>query len=191
MTTQQISDAIKNDANTHKPVMIAIEGFGGSGKSTLASELKTFLADAYVIGIDDFIIKEKLTDVSPDKIGFDRVRLERQVLIPATSGKSVSFERLEWADNKLSQPVRVPITKYLIIEGISSYHPDVAKYFDYKIWVNTLIEVATRRGRLKDAGNENEQHWDLWAKNDLDYKQKYQPEQRADFILDNTAEQTT
>ena len=82
--------------------------------------------------------------------------------------------------------MRIPKSDFLIVEGISSYHPDIAKYYDYKIWVNVPIELATRRGKLKDAGNENEKYWDLWARSDLAYQRKYHPEQRADFIYSIT-----
>ena len=79
----------------------------------------------------------------------------------------------------------MPDSDYLIIEGISAFHPAIASYYDYKIWIETPIEVAKQRGKLRDAGNENEQHWDLWAENDLAYQQKYHPERYADFIFDN------
>lgn len=186
MNISEVVAAIKHNNSQHKPVLIAIEGFGGSGKTTIAEKLKSTLRDAYLIGIDEFIIKEKLTETSPDQTGFDRARLEAQVLIPATTGQPIAYQHLEWAENKLSEPIQVPgSVAYLIVEGISSYHPDIAKYYNYKVWVDTPIEVAKQRGRLRDAGNENEQHWDLWAENDLAYQQKFHPEQRADFVIAN------
>lgn len=186
MSIGDIANAIKKDDKDHKPVLIAVEGFGGSGKTTFAEKLKSTLRDSYLISIDDFIVKERLTDNSPDKTGFDRVRLERQVLIPATTRQPIAYQRLQWAENTLSEPEWLPSSvAYLMVEGISSYHPDIAKYYDYKIWIDTPIAVAKQRGKLKDAGNENEQHWDLWAENDLAYQRKYHPERLADFTFDN------
>jgi uridine kinase len=182
----EIASKIKQIQKT--PVLIGVEGFGGSGKTTLASKLKDALQDTYIIGIDDFIIKERLFDASPDQPGFDRARLEQEVLIPAHSGQPIAYRRLEWIENKLSELIEVPAVGYLIIEGISSTHPDIAGYYDFKIWVDVPIEVAKRRGKLRDVGNENEQHWDLWAENDLTYQQKYHPEQRADYVIDNSQE---
>ncbi|HSH31098.1 MAG TPA: hypothetical protein VK963_00310 [Candidatus Saccharimonadales bacterium] len=186
MKVEQIAAEIKQNPPTRKPILIGIEGFGGSGKTTVAERLKTALGNAYVIGIDDFIVKERLLEHSPEEVGFDRARLEQQVLVPAHNGQPIKYQRLEWVENRLSDPISVPPVDCLIIEGISSCHPDIAKYYDYKIWVEAPIEVAKQRGKQRDAGNENEQHWDLWAKNDLAYQAKYHPEQQADFVIDNT-----
>ncbi|GAC1392104.1 MAG: AAA family ATPase [Candidatus Saccharimonadales bacterium] len=181
----QLAFKIKQNDKHHKPVLIAIDGFGGSGKTTLAEQLKDALKDAFIINLDDFIIKSKLIEPSWDKGAFDRERLEQQVLIPATTGKYVAFQKLIWVTDTLSEPVNVPKVAYLIVEGISSYHPNIAKYYDYKIWVDTPIELARERGRARDGTNENAQYWDLWAENDLKYQQNYHPEQAADIVIKN------
>jgi len=186
MSTAEIASAIKQNGKRQKPILIAIDGFGGSGKTTIARSLQTELGNAYIVNIDDFIVKEKLTEPSWDKGGFDRKRLETQVLIPATSQQPVSYQELIWETNTLSEPKHVPPVDYLVVEGISSYHPDIAKYYDYKIWVDTPIAAAKARGQARDAGNENEDKWDLWAENDLAYQQKYHPEKHADFVFDNS-----
>jgi uridine kinase len=185
MLIEEILSKIKSREYKEKPILIGVEGFGGAGKSTLANKLKNALGNAYIVQTDDFIIKENLTLVSPDMECYDLKRLEQEVLMPAANGKTISFQKLDWASNKLSKPIEVPPVDYLIVEGITSYHPDIVKYYDYKIWVDTPIDVASKRGREKDAGTENEQHWDLWSKNDLSYKVKYQPEKVADFVIEN------
>lgn len=186
MTLAQIVATIKQTQKPTQPILIAIEGFGGSGKTTIANQLKTILGDAYVISIDDFIIKEKvIATTSWEKDGFDRDRLEQQVLIPATTGQPIRYQQLIWQTNSLSDPIEVPTVKYLIIEGISSYHPNIEKYYDYKIWIDTPMEIAKKRGHAREGSHENAQYWDLWADNDLKYKAKYHPEQRADFVISN------
>lgn len=165
---------------------MAIEGFGGSGKSTFAAALKDALVNAFVVNIDDFIVKERITDSSWDNGAFDRRRLETQVLIPASANDRVSYQRLVWETNTLSGPIVVPKVHYLIVEGISSFHPDIAHYYDCKIWIDTPIEVARERGRARDGGNENAQHWDLWAANDLAYQEHFHPEHVADLVVSGT-----
>ena len=182
MTAHEIAAKIKNRDLAHSPILIAIEGYGGAGKSTLASKLAQELGDAYVVGIDDFIVKEKLTETSWDKGSFDRERLEQQVLKPLRSGQTASYQKLIWADNSLSDYVAVPEVRYVIIEGISSYHPNLAHYYDYKIWVDTPMGIAKARGHARDGSNENARLWDLWAANDLRYQEKHHPEVIADFI---------
>lgn len=186
MPLERIVASIKYGNSRRKPVLIAIDGFGGSGKTTFAEKLQAALGDAYVINIDDFIVKEKLLEPSWDKGSFDRKRLEVQVLKPAASDKPIAYQKLMWTENHLSDPVAVPRITHLIVEGISSLHPDIAHYFDYKIWIDTPIGVAKARGHFRDGSNENAQHWDLWTANDLRYQEKYHPEQHADFVVDNS-----
>lgn len=185
MDIYAITQTIKTEAKDRRPTLIGIEGFGGSGKSTVANKLADLLGNTFVINIDDFIIKENITENDWDKQAFDRDRLEKQVLKPASEGQPISYQRLLWDTNSFSDPVNVPTTDYLVIEGISSYHPSISKYYDYKIWVDTPIDVAKARGKARDAGNENEKHWDLWANNDLAYQQSHHPEQVADFTVTN------
>lgn len=184
---EEIVFAIAQSDKHHKPILIAIEGFGGSGKSTFARSLRDSIKDAYIVNIDDFLIKEKLTDPSQDKVAFDRNRLEKQVLLPAKSGEVIAYQKLIWDTNTLSENITVPEVIYLIVEGISSYHPDIAHYYDYKIWIDAPMEIAMQRGRARDGDNENTENWDLWAENDLKYQQRYHPELQADFIFDSSS----
>lgn len=189
MTINEIATGIKTKTLSHSPILIAIEGFGGAGKTTFADKLAKELYDSYVIGIDDFIVKEKLTESSWDKGSFDRKRLEEQVLKPISEGKTAKYQKLIWADNALGDYMEVPKVRYIIVEGISSYHPDIAHYYDYKIWIDTPIAIAKERGHARDGSNENAQFWDLWAANDLRYQEKYHPEWKADFVFNNEAQQ--
>ena len=185
MTLSEVAVQIDSIIKSLKPILIGIEGFGGSGKTTLANQLKEALGSSYIVNIDDFIVKEKITEQSWDKGGFDRKRLEEQVLLPASKCQAIKYQELIWQTNKLSEPKAVPTVDFLIVEGISSYHPDIAHYYDYKIWVDTPIKIAKQRGKQRDAGNENEKYWDLWAENDLRYQEKYHPERVADFVISN------
>jgi uridine kinase len=185
MTIDEIATAIRQSRAKSRPVLIGIEGYGGSGKTTVAQRLAEALGDACVVSIDDFIVKEKLTVASWDDGAFDLARLEEQVLLPASQGQPVSYQRLQWETNTLSEAIAVPDVDYLIIEGISSYHPSIEHYYDYKIWVESPREVAQQRGHTRDGSNENAQYWEIWAKNDVAYQQQYHPEQRADCVFAN------
>jgi len=83
---ESIATAITQGSRQHKPVLIAIEGFGGSGKTTIADKLKASLDDAYIINIDDFIVKSKVTESSWDKGAFCIFR-SMWTAIPETCGQ--------------------------------------------------------------------------------------------------------
>jgi uridine kinase len=186
MTVEQIVADIRHKRRPVRTALIGIDGFGGAGKTTFAHHLADALGSAYVVSLDDFIVKEKLAEPSWDSGVFDRARLEQQVLLPASQRQPVSYQRLQWETNTLSELVTVPDVDYLIIEGISAYHPSIEHYYDYKIWVDTSLEVAQKRGHVRDGSSENAQYWELWVQNDRIYQQQYHPEQRADFVFLNT-----
>ncbi len=171
---------------SNNQVLIAIEGFGGAGKTTIAEKLRDLLDNAFVVSIDDFIIKERIADASWDSGIFDRGRLERQVLLPLSNGERAHYQRLIWETEELSDFIEIPRVRYVIVEGISSYHPDIASYYNFKIWIDTPLKIARERGRARDVDTENVQHWGIWVNNDIIYKEKYHPEKEADFIFDNT-----
>lgn len=187
MTLEIIAERIKQlQLASDSSLIIGIEGFGGAGKTTVAGRLKNLLGDAFVVSIDDFIIKERIADASWDSGVFDRKRLETQVLLPLSEDERARYQKLIWDTEELSDYVEIPKVAYVIVEGISSYHPDIAHYYDVKIWVDAPPKIAKERGRIRDADTENAQHWGIWANNDAIYKEKYHPEKEADFIFDNT-----
>lgn len=98
MTVKEIAATIRSKPNP-STILIGIEGFGGSGKTTFANELRDALGNSFVVSIDEFIVKEKITEPSWDNGGFDRDRLERQVLKPAKSGRSIHYQELLWESN--------------------------------------------------------------------------------------------
>jgi uridine kinase len=185
VSLEEITTKIEDGRGSRRPTLIAIDGYGGSGKTTFANRLAELLSNAYVVHMDDFIVKDKLTETSWDKGSFDRPRLEKQILQPVREGKIAKFQRLMWKDDVLSSFITVPKVQYLLVEGISSYHPDIASYYNFKIWIDTPIKIAKERGRARDDANENAIHWELWAQNDLWYQQKHHPETSADFVFSN------
>ncbi len=182
---QQVAQDILHKNSERRPQIIAIEGFGGSGKSTIAQKLGAELGSAYVVSIDDFIVKEKLAMSSWDDGAFDRKRLEEQVLRPLSIGRPANYQRLKWASNTLGEFIAIPDVDYVIIEGITAYHPDIEHYYDFKVWIDTPLDIAQMRGHTREGSNENAKYWALWAENDRRYLQRYHPEHRADYTIAN------
>jgi uridine kinase len=186
---QQIDKIIKNLPKSktfeNKTVIVAISGFGGSGKSTLAEVLQKELRNAKIISIDAFIIN-RLQQRSSDWDGFDRERFKVQVLEPASHGQSIDYDEYNWKENKIvgKQTIK-ELPKYLIVEGCSIIHPDLIKYYDFSIWIDYPLDLATQRGLKRDKGwgVDHDDLWlNLWKPNEEDFFNKYHPDKLANYI---------
>ena len=186
---QQIQDIInrlpKYEESLNKPMIIAISGFGGSGKSTRAQDLQNHLSDSEIISIDDFIIN-RLQKRSSDWEGFDRERFRVQVLEPAIKRKTISYDEYNWKENKIIGNKKITTQlKYIIVEGCSILHPDLTKYYDFSIWIDCPLDVATQRGlkRHQDWGLKHDYLWlNLWMPNERDFFDKYRPDKLASYV---------
>lgn len=186
MQIQAVANKIKNSSRARAyPKVIGIEGFGGSGKTTLSKQLMDSLDNAYVIHLDDFIVKSKLHEPAWDTGVFDHARLEEQVLKPAVNSSPIVYQKLLYDEDSLSDFIDVPEVEYIIIEGISCYAPKLLKYYDFKIWVDTPIHIAQQRGQDRDGTHGSAEDWAAWSIIDILYQQKYHPELVADFTVTN------
>lgn len=176
-----------------KPSIIAISGFGGSGKSTLAKSLAKEL-NLPAVSIDSFWNNN---DNSSNYSNWEVIDFERfieEVLIPFQSGqKEIEYGHFDWVANKVGSKNKLVNNGKIIVEGIGLFRPELLKYFDYKIWVNTNLETSLARGKKRDQeyrGNREDRDWDntwdtLWKKNDQEFYDKYKPNEVADFVFEN------
>lgn len=186
MTITEVAAKVKRQNFKQKPVIIAIDGFGGAGKTTFAKSLQTELQSATIVEVDDFFLFGVKSDA--DKSNFDRARLKEQVLEPIKQGKKASYQKSIDENNPLSEYFAVPEVDFLILEGVSSFHPDIADYIDYKIWLDTPADHAKKRmmDRDKALGKDHgEQLWSHWTNSYQDYKTLHRPELSADLIVNH------
>jgi uridine kinase len=173
---------IVDERRSQRPFVVAIAGRGGSGKSTLAHQLAMRLVDSAVVPLDDFLVKASLLAPRVED-HFDLLRVEREVLISFTQGLPFNYRRLDW-DSGMLVPIDGVIDSTLIVlEGICAFEPPLESYVDLSVWVDTPANVATARGRDRDEGSENVDHWEAWERQDTDFLARCQPERRADVVI--------
>ena len=170
------------------PAIIAISGFGGSGKSTLAKELSEIL-NAPIIGVDSFF-KNKTT------IGYsywgiiDYSRIEKEVLLPfLNKDKEIHYGHFDWSENKVASETIIKNNGYIIIEGVGLLRPELLKYFNCTIWIDTSLEESISRGKKRDRevyNNPQDESWDtIWKENDNQCFQKFKPKETANLVVKN------
>lgn len=166
-------------------VVIAISGYGGSGKTTLARRLGMRLSAA-VLSIDEFGTA-KVFQRSSEWNGFDRPRLVRQVLAPVVAGtRAIVYDRCDDWDSWGTVSVHLAIDRYVILEGVGLFHPDLLPYFKYRIWLDVALAEATARGiaRERSLGRDQSMLWkSVWEPNEVDFDQRFHPRDTADCLV--------
>ncbi len=188
MNAKEITKKIKQMNFKKKPVIIAIDGFGGAGKSTLAKDLKKELQSATIVEVDDFYLFGVKSDAN--KSNFDRSRLVEQVLEPLKQGQSASYQKSIDENNPLSEYFDVPQVDYLILEGVSSFHPGISKYIDYKIWLDISADEAKKRMMNRDKSQGQDHGEEFWSHHTDSYqanKDLHHPELLADLIVNHVS----
>ncbi len=157
----------KVEAVTKRPYLIGIDGHSAAGKSTFASKLREQLTDAPVIHMDDFyrVMDEKVRSTLDSEQGyyryFDWERLEQQVLLPLSTGDIADYQRYDWGKEELLETIEVDPMGSVIVEGVYSTRPELRKYYDLCVWVETSESERSRR--QMDRG-ENTSEWiERWA----------------------------
>lgn len=191
ISIQDLAESIKKKKQliNKQHFIIGISGFGGSGKGTLSKKLAEILGDSVVVPLDDFILN-RLSARSDSWNSFDWDRLVEQVLKPAQDGAEVvRYERYNWADDRLGERKTVTLPTYIIVEGLGLIREGLNSYLDCVAWVNVSLEIAVARGKQRDREEQGVNHdklWDeIWSKNDKDYYNKYRPDQKADYLINN------
>ncbi len=165
-------------------VLIAIDGRGGSGKSTLAKLLaKKFSAE--IIHTDDFASWDNPTEWWPLVI--------EKVFLPIKNGAiALNYPRTKWWENRNPEPaINQPVTRVMILEGVSALRKEFRPYISCGILVDAPIEVCRQRVVERDKTTDEspekiKELWAEWLKDENDYFERDRPERVADIIIDGT-----
>jgi uridine kinase len=167
-------------------LFIAIDGRGGSGKSTLAKRLAQKL-QAEIIETDNFASWDHPLDWWP-------LVIER-VLEPIKNGvRTLSYPRSKWWPSHYPDPIiDQPVTKVMILEGVSALRKEFRPYIDIGIFVDTPKELCTRRGIERDLKADTgvteakiREEWEKGEANEDAYIERDAPQGYADIVVDGT-----
>jgi len=163
---------------------IAVDGHGGSGKSTLAKLLAEKL-NAEIIHTDDFANWNNLLNRWPNII--------KEVFEPIkATAQSLSYQPTSWWENHHPAPVEnQPVTKIMILEGVSSSRKEFDAFISYRIFVDTPTYICLERGLARDTGTgktkeELTKLWEEWFKEEEEYIKRDNPKAKADLVIDGT-----
>ena len=167
-------------------IFIAVDGHGGSGKSTFAKLLAEKL-NAQIIETDYFASWNNPLDWWPLAI--------KHVFEPIMNGATtLNYPRSKWSQDSNPDPiVDQPVTKFMILEGVSSLRKEFRDYISFGIFVDTPKDVCLQRGverdltyNYKKSSSELTAMWDKWFENEDVYIKRDNPQAHADIVIDGT-----
>ena len=180
---ERIKDSVPKAGSVR---FIGIDGHGGSGKSTLANLLSAKL-NAQIIHTDDFASWDNPQDWWPAVI--------EQILEPIKHGADkLSYPRSKWSETHNPKPVvDQPVTKIMILEGVSSLRREFRLYLSFGVFVDTPANICLQRGFERDkdqygkTDDEVRRMWRDWYEKEKIYMQRDNPKHFANVVLDGTA----
>ena len=126
---------------------VAIDGRCASGKSTLAEALSRELG-CPVIHMDDFFLRPEQR--TPERLAIpgeniDHERFLSEVLSPLTEGRAFSYRPFDCGTGCLGEPVFVPVSDMIIVEGSYAHHPALRDAYTLRIFLTVDPEEQMRR----------------------------------------------
>jgi uridine kinase len=76
----------------------------------------------------------------------------------------------------------VPVTPFLVLEGVSASRAAFAPYLAFRVWVSTSRQERLRRGLERD-GQDAIALWREWMAREDEYIAAERPHERADLIV--------
>ncbi len=185
-----VTKRIERLSATTSPTLIAIDGHGGAGKTFLAGELTRRLdrhhIASQVVHFDDFYLPSRNRSKWSEKLiggDFDWRRLESQVLRPLRKGRRSRYDVYDWQHDRLEGVKKLTAKGIIFIEGVYTTRPELARYYDLKIWVACPRTVCLARGLARD-GKDVKGRWLMWMARESKYVNACHPHRSADILVD-------
>lgn len=161
-TVYTINDALEETAarvdallKMKTRALVAIDGGCCAGKTTFAALLGERLG-ANVFHMDDYFLPPRMR--TPERLAVpggnvDSERFLQEVLLPLTRGEGVRARRYDCHADALLPPAVYPPRRVSIIEGVYSLRPDLAPYYDLKLFCRVDPARQMERVTLRNGSN--------------------------------------
>ena len=170
-----INEIIKQEDNTDRPILVAIDGRCGSGKTTLGEYLKGQF-DCNLFHMDDFFLR--MEQRTPDRMketggNVDYERFYETVLIPVQKKESVCYQPFSCKEWRLLDAYEIPYKRINIIEGSYSLHPYFGKPYQLKIFMNIASDVQLANIRKRNGEEKAKEFQEKWIPKEEAYFEKF------------------
>lgn len=172
-------------ANRPETRLIAIDGLPVSGKSTLADRLQTKLG-AHCLYLDDFVRPEaEWRGHAVPAFPFEYIRYgEFLAAVQALArGETIRIPLYDWSTGRVGDDHReIRPEGLVVVEGVSSLHPDLAALYDLRLWVESDASTTLSASLARGVGDW-EREWREVFMPSVELYMQTQPRQRADHLV--------
>lgn len=162
---------------------VAIDGLPVSGKSTLAERFEASLG-AQCVYLDDFVKPEaQWRSRSVPSFPFDYIRYDEflAAVTSLTRGHACRYRLYDWSTGQLRDDHReVRPEGLIVIEGVSSLHPELAPLYDLRFWVESDAATTLAASLQRGVGTWEREWRELFLPSAALYLATG-PEERADY----------
>lgn len=170
-------------------LIVAIDGRCASGKTTLAGKLQAHYG-CNLIHMDEFFLRpEQRTPQRFQTPGenVDHERFLEEVLMPLSRGEHVSYRPFQCGTQTLAEPVLVGKHPLTIVEGSYSFHQNLRKFYDLKVFLTVDPETQMERIVCRNGKEMAEIFRTRWIPMEENYFETLKIAQYADLMF-STAE---
>lgn len=176
------------DKNKDRQLTIAIDGGSASGKTTLASLLSE-IYECNVFHMDDFFLrseqrtKERLNEPGGN---VDRERFLKEVLLPLSEGRDIDYRPYDCHLKCIKETNHIKKARVNIIEGAYSMHPELLKFYDYRVFMD--IDESSQRSRIikRNSTELQKRFFNEWIPLEDKYFKSFDIKNSSDLIIGNT-----
>ena len=172
-------------ALAEKPhVTVAIDGRCASGKTT-AARLLAEVFDASVVHLDDFFLPREMRTaerLAEPGGNIDYERVSREIIPHAGSGAGFAYRAYDCGAGALCpEPVTVPPSRLLVVEGSYALHPAFGGYADITVFSD--VSPEEQLSRIVARGNDVTAFRSRWIPLEEQYFDAYGVRRRAGIVL--------
>ena len=180
-----LPDIIDDLSEDMRHFYIAIDGISGSGKSFLADRLAQALC-APVIRMDDFYLP--LSDRVGERISLpgwniDYERFSCEVARAALDRKPIEYGVFDCCSQSISKSIRVPESRYLIVEGCYAMHPEIPDFYDLRIVIDADRSLCEERILARDGEELLKRFQNEWLPLEDEYLSAYMIRELCDILV--------
>jgi len=168
--------------------IIAIDGPSATGKSTFAENVAARFK-CEIFHMDDFFLTEEQKTAERLAVpghNVDWERFKSEVLEKLEAGEPFKYQKYNCRTKEFYPSRTVRRKKLYIVEGVYAHHPELVKYYDYKMFFDVTKKTQKERILKRNSERMAQRFFDEWIPMEDEYFEKYNIRANASFVFDTS-----